>query len=80
MHSILIGITNANNIALIIRYIYPVFLALILGYRVQRQMGQLVNSWMQAVRDEEYLIGRRLHNIEPNEQRGNTNNDIITAQ
>jgi hypothetical protein len=57
-----------------------VFLALILGYRVQRQMGQLVNSWMQAVRDEEYLIGRRLHNIEPNEQRGNTNNDIIRAQ
>lgn len=56
------------------------FLALILGYRVQRQMGQLVNSWMQAVRDEEYLIGRRLHNIEPNEQRGNTNNDIIRAQ
>ncbi|PKK66367.1 hypothetical protein RhiirC2_784876 [Rhizophagus irregularis] len=74
------GITNANSIALIIRYIYPVFLALILGYRVQRQMGQLVNSWMQAVRDEEYLIGRRLHNIEPNEQRGNTNNDIIRAQ
>ncbi|GET00217.1 RING finger membrane protein [Rhizophagus clarus] len=74
------GITNANSIALIIRYIYPVFLALILGYRVQRQMGQLVDSWMQAVRDEEYLIGRRLHNIEPNEQRGNTNNDIIRAQ
>ncbi|CAI2176943.1 11731_t:CDS:10, partial [Funneliformis geosporum] len=67
------GISNANSIALIIRYIYPVFLAIVLGYRVQRQMGQLVNSWMQAVRDEEYLIGRRLHNIDPNEQRGNTN-------
>ncbi|CAG8481152.1 15624_t:CDS:10 [Funneliformis mosseae] len=66
------GISNANSIALLIRYIYPVFLAIVLGYRVQRQMGQLVHSWMQAVRDEEYLIGRRLHNIDPNE-RGNTN-------
>jgi hypothetical protein len=57
-----------------------VFLAMILGYRIQRQMGQLVHSLMQAVRDEEYLIGRRLHNIEPNEQCGNANNVIIRAQ
>ena len=53
---------------------------MILVYRVKRQMGQLVHSWMQTVRDEEYLIGRRLHNIDPNEQRGNANNAIITAE
>ncbi|CAG8536758.1 9053_t:CDS:2, partial [Ambispora leptoticha] len=44
---------------------------------------QLIQNWMQTVRDEEYRIGLRLHNIEPNEpaanvpvsSSSNTNND-----
>ncbi|RIB06064.1 hypothetical protein C2G38_542961 [Gigaspora rosea] len=68
------GITNATTIARIGRFIYPVFLVMVFGYRVQKQTAQLIENWMQTVRDEEYLIGRRLHNIEPNEQAGNDSN------
>ncbi|CAG8434077.1 5282_t:CDS:10 [Diversispora eburnea] len=60
----LTGIDDTVTMALIYRYIYPVFLAMVFGYRLQRHMTQLIRGWMQSVRDEEYLIGRRLHNIE----------------
>ncbi|CAG8601146.1 5730_t:CDS:10, partial [Acaulospora morrowiae] len=69
--SLIINITaikNAVTIAMIHRCIYPIFLVMIFGYRLQRQTTQIVQNWMQTVRDEEYLIGRRLHNIEPNEE------------
>ncbi|CAG8587303.1 5734_t:CDS:2, partial [Scutellospora calospora] len=46
----------------------------IIHLSVQKQTAQLIENWMQTVRDEEYLIGRRLHNIEPNEQVGNDSN------
>ncbi|CAG8613513.1 12366_t:CDS:2, partial [Acaulospora colombiana] len=64
----LFAIKNAATAAIIQRYVYPIFLAMVFGYRLQRQTTQLIQNWMQTVRDEEYLIGRRLHNIEPNEQ------------
>ncbi|RHZ59499.1 hypothetical protein Glove_363g39 [Diversispora epigaea] len=60
----LTGTNNDITMTLMYRYIYPVFLAMVFGYRLQRHMTQLIRGWMQSVRDEEYLIGRRLHNIE----------------
>ncbi|CAG8465452.1 2337_t:CDS:10 [Ambispora gerdemannii] len=77
------GIGSRETQTLIFRLIYPLFLAFVVGYRIQRQATQLIQNWMQTVRDEEYRIGLRLHNIEPNEpatnvpvsSSSNTNND-----
>jgi len=47
----------------LIRYVYPAVLSLILLWYTHQQIVFLIKSWMAAVRDEEYLIGRRLHNL-----------------
>jgi len=67
------GIKTRETQSFIFRLIYPLFLACVVGYRIQRQTTQVIQNWMQTVRDEEYLIGRQLHNIEPNEP-GDVNN------
>ncbi|KAG9287347.1 hypothetical protein G9A89_023718 [Geosiphon pyriformis] len=61
------GIRTQETKSFIFKLIYPLFLAFVVGYRIQRQATQLIQNWMQTVRDEEYLIGRQLHNIEPND-------------
>ncbi|KAI8800678.1 hypothetical protein BJ742DRAFT_66466 [Cladochytrium replicatum] len=54
---------------LVLRYIFPFTLVLFLGYEVLGNARGWVQMWMNQVRDDVYLVGRRLHNHQDEEVR-----------
>lgn len=44
-------------------YAYPFVLSLVAAVILARHMRTVVKKWMESVRDDEFLVGRELHNL-----------------
>ncbi|OZJ01696.1 hypothetical protein BZG36_05489, partial [Bifiguratus adelaidae] len=48
----------------IFRYTHPTVLTIVLLYIGHKGVYTVVKHWIQSIREEEYLVGRRLHNLD----------------
>lgn len=46
------------------RYVYPVVFSIILLILSSFMIKKLIALWMKTVRDDTYLVGKRLHNMQ----------------
>ncbi|KAL1918314.1 uncharacterized protein VTP21DRAFT_2974 [Calcarisporiella thermophila] len=63
----------------VFRYMYPILAGVGIVYKLQRQCFLMMRRWMQVIRDEEYLIGRRLHNLAETEGETGGGNEVGEA-
>lgn len=61
------------------RYTYPtifgVFIIVLAAFLVKK----LISIWMETVRDDTYLIGKKLHNMQNNQQSEPESSNTITT-
>ncbi|RUS31209.1 hypothetical protein BC938DRAFT_478246 [Jimgerdemannia flammicorona] len=62
--TVVFAITEPTKYAAYFRLAYPSVLAIIVFYRLQYHGIKFIKGWIQSIRDEEYLIGRQLHNLD----------------
>lgn len=59
-------IIDSKDSITVMKYTYPsicgVFVIILVGFSIRK----LFQLWMETVRDDTYLIGRRLHNMQTN--------------
>ncbi|KAI8337874.1 hypothetical protein BC941DRAFT_512879 [Chlamydoabsidia padenii] len=60
----LIGIHDASTKVMVFSYVYPLMLCLAAACGVVIMMMKLVSLWMRIVKDDAYLVGRQLHNLD----------------
>ncbi|KAJ3091188.1 hypothetical protein HK102_001375 [Quaeritorhiza haematococci] len=57
------SVSNLATQSLLLRFVFPGVLAIAFLVEAWDSIVRLVERWMQQIRDEQFLVGRRLHNI-----------------
>jgi len=58
-----IPMTDTVTIMMMYRYIYPSSLLILLMVVLWKTFAGSIKHWMEQIRDDQYLVGRKLHNV-----------------